>query len=78
MKRPSAEKIRIELPREKETGAKKGFLMVILPPLAMTAVALAIGLLAGHGIYLLLSAAAAGMTAVFSGVQYVDGAKEKR
>ena len=60
LKRPSAEKIRIELPREKETGAKKGFLMVILPPLAMTAVALAIGLLAGHGIYLLLSAAAAG------------------
>ncbi len=78
LKRPSAEKIRIELPREKETGAKKGFLMVILPPLAMTAVALAIGLLAGHGIYLLLSAAAAGMTAVFSGVQYVDERREQK
>lgn len=78
LKRPSAEKIRIELPREKEQGDKKGFFMAIFPPLSMTAVTLVIGLLAGRRLYLLLSAAAAGMTAVFSGVQYVDEKKKRK
>lgn len=72
IKRPSAEKIRIELPKEEERQDRKGLFMSVLPPLTMMAVTVIIGLWMGRGIYLLMSASMAGMTAVFSGIRYMD------
>lgn len=78
IKRPSADKIQIELPREKEKQNKRELLMAMLPPLGMAAVTAAAGLFAGRGIYLLVSATGAGMAAVFSGIKYIGGKKERR
>ena len=78
IKKVSEEKIMLELPGERERLDKKGFLMTVLPSVGMTAVTVAVGLLTGRGIYLLMSAVAAGMTAVFSAVRYVDERKENR
>ena len=50
IKRLSAEKVPFELPREKEKPSKKGLIMTVLPPLAMTGVTVAVGLLIGRGI----------------------------
>ena len=72
IKRPSKEKLRIELPGEEERQDRKGFLKSVLPPLIMMMVTVTIGLWMGRGIYLLMSAAAAGMTAIFSGFRYLD------
>lgn len=71
VKRLCAESITIELPKEAKQQDRKTLLLSLLPSLGMMAVALSAGLLAGRGIYLLTSAAAAGMTAIFSGIRYV-------
>ncbi len=78
LKRPSDERFLIELPKEEEKGKKRGLFMAVLPPLAMTAVTLGIGLLMGRGMYLLVSSAATGMTAVFSAAQYVEEKRERK
>ena len=39
--------------------------MTVLPPLAMTGVTVAVGLLIGRGIYMLMSVSATGMAVVF-------------
>lgn len=78
IKRPSAEKVLVGLTKENVRGNRRDFLMTVLPPLAMTAVTLAIGVLSGRGIYLLLSAVATGMTAVLAGIQYVGEKRERK
>ena len=78
IKRTSLEKIVIELPPKEEKQDPKGFLMSVIPPLGMRAVTIMIGVLLGRGLYLLMSAAAAGMTAVFSGIRYMGEKKELR
>lgn len=75
MKKPSAEKIFLEPPKERERTDKRGLLMNVLPSVAMTAVTVGIGMVTGRGIYLLMSAAATGMTAVISMVRYMDEKK---
>ena len=75
MKKPSAGKILLEFPREREKKDGKELLMTVLPPVVMMMVTVIIGVLAGRGIYLVMSAAAAGLTAVFSGVRYIDEKK---
>ncbi len=77
IKRPPRGSIMIESPQE-EKQERKGFLMSVLPPLAMTAAALVIGILMGRGIYLLMSMSAAGITAIFSGIRYVGEKREER
>lgn len=80
IKRPSTEKILIEFPKEKEKQKKKELLMAVMPPLGMAAVTFIIGLIAGRGVYLILSAAGAGVTALFSVIKYMDdkrGRKER-
>lgn len=78
IKRTSLEKIVIELPPKEEKQDPKGFLMSVIPPLGMMAVTIMIGVLLGRGLYLLMSAAAAGMTALFSGIRYMGEKKELR
>ena len=78
IRKAPAKKILLELPKERERPGRSGILMTILPPAAMAAVAVTVGLLAGRGIYLLMSAAAAGLTAVFSVIKYLDEKKEVR
>ena len=75
MKKPSAEKIFLEPPKERERTDKRGLLMNVLPSVGMTAVTVGIGMVTGRGIYLLMSAAATGMTAVISMVRYMDEKK---
>lgn len=80
IKRPSTKKILIEFPKERERQKKKELLMTVMPPLGMAAVTLVIGLIAGRGVYLILSAAGAGVTALFSVIKYTDdkrGRKER-
>ncbi|MCI8797347.1 MAG: type VII secretion protein EssC [Dorea sp.] len=72
MKKPSTERILLEFPKEKEKQDRKGFLMTVLPSVGMTVVTVAIGMITGRGIYLLMSAMATGMTAIFSGIRYID------
>lgn len=75
MKKPSADKILLELPKERERQDRRGFLMNVLPSVGMTIVTVAVGVVTGRGIYLVMSAVATGMTAIFSGIRYID---EKR
>lgn len=72
MKKPSTERILLEFPKERERQDRKGFLMAVLPSVGMAVVTVAIGMIAGRGVYLLMSAMAAGMTAIFSGIRYID------
>lgn len=76
VKRLPDERILLELPGEKEKQDKRGLLMTVLPPLGMTAVTTAVGVLAGRGIYMLMSVSATGMTALFSGLRYLHDKKE--
>ncbi len=76
IKRPSVEKILIELPKEREKPDKKGSIMAVIPAIGIAMVTIAIGLMTGRGFYLFMSAATAGMTAVFSGIKYVNEKKE--
>ncbi len=78
IRRTSARKFVMEPPCAEEKQDGREFLMSVLPPLGMMAVTIMTGLLMGRGIYLLMSAAAAGMTAVFSGIRYVSEKKELR
>ena len=78
IKRLSAEKVPFELPREKEKPSKKGLIMTVLPPLAMTGVTVAVGLLIGRGIYMLMSVSATGMAVVFSIVKYFNDRQERK
>lgn len=75
MKKPSDQKILLEFPKEREQKDKKELLMTVLPSVIMTVVTVAIGVTAGRGIYLLMSAVATGMTAIFSAVRYIDEKK---
>lgn len=75
MKKPSEDKILLELPKERERQDRKGFLMSVLPSVGMTVVTVAVGVMTGRGIYLLMSAMATGMTAIFSGIRYIDEKK---
>ena len=76
IRRISTEKIPLELPGAKEKRDKKGLLATVLPPLAMTAVTVAVGVLMGRGIYMLMSVAATGMTVIFSIVKGINDNKE--
>lgn len=78
IKRLSAEKVPFELPREREKPSKKGLIMTVLPPLAMTGVTVAVGMLIGRGIYMLMSVSATGMAAVFSVIKYFNDRKERK
>lgn len=78
IKRLSTEKVPFELPREKEKPSKKGLIMTVLPPLAMTGVTVAVGMLIGRGIYMLMSVSATGMAVVFSIVRYFGDRKERK
>lgn len=78
IRKPSEDKILFEFPKEKETHNKKELLMVILPPLGMALATMLVGLLAGQGIYLFLAVIGAGMTAVFSGIKYMNDRMERR
>ncbi len=80
IKRTNKEKITLELPRQEEEKGRGSFLMSALPSLGMMLLTVVLGLVMGRGIYLLTSAAAAGMTAVFTGIRYVSeqsASKEK-
>lgn len=72
IKRPSAEKIVVAFPQAEDRPDRKGLLVSILPSLGMMLAAVAVGLLTGRGIYLLMVAVTAGMTAIFSGIGYVS------
>lgn len=76
IRRLSTEKITLDLPGQKEKLDKKGLAATVLPPLGMTAVTIAIGVLLGRGLYMLMSAAATGMTLIFSIVKYFNDNKE--
>ena len=55
--------------------------MTVLPPIGMFVVTAAAGLLMGRGIYMMMTAMATIMTALFSGVRYFDdwkGMKKRR
>ncbi len=52
--------------------------MTVLPPLAMTGVTVAVGLLIGRGIYMLMSVSATGMAVVFSIVKYFNDRQERK
>ncbi|MEY8506768.1 type VII secretion protein EssC [Lachnospiraceae bacterium 42-17] len=76
-----SEKISVELPRRNEIQKKTGLLMTVLPPIGMFVVTAAAGLLMGRGIYMMMTAMATIMTALFSGVRYFDdwkGMKKRR
>lgn len=72
VKKPSAERILLKQPKEKERQDRRGLLMNVLPLAGTTAVTIGIGIITGRGIYLLMSAAITGMTTVISVIRYID------
>ncbi len=76
IRRLSGEKIALELPGQKERRDKKGLAATVLPPLGMTMVTVAVGLMIGRGMYMLMSVAATGMTVIFSIVKYINDNRE--
>ena len=78
IKRVPTDKIEIQNPPDKAVAEKGGLAMVILPPLATTAVTVGVGMMMGRGRYLLMSLGATGVTIVISIIRFFSDRKERK
>jgi len=78
IKREPTETVELAAPKEKDEKKKGELIKSILPPLAMIAVTVSIGILMGRGLFMLASAAMMSISLVFSITTAVGDAKSRR
>jgi S-DNA-T family DNA segregation ATPase FtsK/SpoIIIE len=77
IKRVPSDPVEIKGPPEQIAPKKGGLLMMLLPPLATTAVTVGVGMMMGRGKYLLMSVAATGITLVVSVIRFFSDRQER-
>jgi len=78
IKREPTETIELTAPAKKEEPKKGGLIKIILPPLAMVAVTVSMGILMGRGMFVLMSAAAMTMSLIFAVTNFFGDRKTRK
>lgn len=78
VKRIKDDTIKVNTPLPNDYNNKNSLLQIILPPLGMLVVTIAMSLFINRGMYMLFSAAATGMTTIFSVIRFVQDKKENK
>jgi len=78
IKRQPTETVELTAPKDKQETKKGELARIILPPLAMMAVTIGMGIMLGRGLFVFASAAMMMVSAVFSITRFISDSKDKK